>query len=474
MAFEHGIKYSEVATTLVPLREVDAPTVVVGTCAIHLASDPAPVNEPVLCNSFSEYVKRFGYAGDFGKYTCEEAAYTHFILYNIKPLIIINVLDPATHIKTGTKTVSGVSNTVKVNVAAVLSTLTVKSGETNLVKGTDYTAAYDDGKLVLTIKNKNKLTGDSATLTYSEVDATKVTTADIIGGIDATTGKNKGLDCINDVYPRCGVLPGCVIAPKYSTDAEVAAVMAAKVTNIVGCFNTICAVDLDTSTVKKYSDAYTAKNANNLVDKNQIVCFPMVALGNEKYHLSTHVAAIMSRTDADNDDVPYVSPSNKSLQADSMCLADGTEILIAKDQADWLNSVGIVCGLNMNGYRLFGNRTAIYPASTDPKDNFIAVRRMMNWIANSIVVNFWSRIDMPITKRNAEAVVDSINQWLSGLIAREFLVAGECYFLADKNPVTELAAGKLVFSLSVTPPPPARQIIFEMEYNVDALSAIFS
>ena len=477
MAFKHGIFYNEKATSIIPTLTAAAPTVCIGVAPIHLATDPAPVNTPVLCNTYAEYVAAFGHSDEFSRYTICEAAYVHFALYNVRPVIFINVLDPAKHTESKSKTVTGLSNTVKVDCNAILTTLTVTSGEATLRKGTDYTAAYDDeGYLEFTVTSsgRDKLTGDSATLSYNGVKPELVTAADIIGGVDSTTGKNKGLECINDVYPKYGVLSGCVIAPKYSTDAEVAAVMAAKVTNINGCFNTICAVDLDTSTVKKYSDAYTAKNANNLVDKNQIVCFPMVALGNEKYHLSTHVAAIMSRTDAGNDDIPFESPSNKSLQAEGFCLADGTEILIAKDQADWLNSVGIVCGLNMNGYRLFGNYTSIYPSVTDSKDVFIAVRRMMNYIGSSIILTFFSFVDAPISRRLIEVVESSVQQFLNGLAASECILGGTVTFAEEDNPLIELIAGNLKFHLDVTFVVPAQCIQFEIEFDPTAYQSLFS
>lgn len=315
MAFKHGIFYNELPTSIIPTLTVATPTVVVGVAPLHLASNPAPVGEPILCTTYSDYVEQFGHSDDFDSFTICEAAYVHFGLYNIRPVIFINVLDPARHFKTGTKTVSGLSNAVKVECAAILSTLTVKSGETTLVKDTDYTAKYEDGALVLTIKNKNKLTGDSATLTYNEIDASKVTTADIIGGVDQTTGKKTGIEAIADVYPKYGVLPRSLIAPKYSTDSSVAAVMKAKVTDINSCFNTIALCDIDTSAVKKYSDAYEYKNANGLVDKNLICHWPKVTLGGVQYHLSTHLAALMNRVDSEEGgDVPFISPSNHTLQ----------------------------------------------------------------------------------------------------------------------------------------------------------------
>ena len=250
--------------------------------------------------------------------------------------------------------------------------------------------------------------------------------------------------------------------------------MKSKVVNINGCFNTICAVDLDTSTVTKYSDAYEAKNALNLVDNNMFVCWPMSTLGGEKYHLSTHAAAIMSRTDADNDDIPYVSPSNKTLQADGFCLKDGTEILIAKDHADYLNSIGIVTGLNLNGYRLFGNRTSIYPAATDPKDVFIAVRRMIQYIGNNIILTFFNYVDQPINRRLIETVESSVQQFLNGLAADEAILGGTITFAEEDNPLTNLIDGKIKFHLDVGFVVPAENIQFDVEFDPSWYETLFS
>lgn len=478
--FKHGIYTEELSTQLTPLINVASPTVVVGTAPLHMASDPAPINTPVLCQSYSEFVRYFGYSSDFASYTLCEAAQVFFQLYNVSPLIVINVLDPATHKVAGTKSVSGLSNPVEIDEPIILSSLVVKSGsgqsETTLIKDTDYTAAYNSAdKVVLTILSANKITGDTAALTYDKVNASGVTSTDIIGGVELTTGKNTGLEAIEDVYPRLGLIPSTIIAPKWSTNSAVAAVMAAKCRDINGCFKAICAVDIDSGTVRKINDCNSAKNTNNLTDAFEIVCYPKVSLDGVRYNLSTHVAALMNRVDADNSDIPYQSPSNQSLSIDMSCLADGTELTLSKANANYLNGLGITTALNFaGGWRAWGNRTGTFPTVTDPKDSFIPVRRMFNWIANNIVVNFWQKIDMPITRRNVESVTDSINQWLSGLTARGAIVAGACYLLEELNPVADLAVGKIVFSLSITPPPPAEQIQFTLQYDAQALSSIFA
>lgn len=52
-------------------------------------------------------------------------------------------------------------------------------------------------------------------------------------------------------------------------------------------------------------------------------------------------------------------------------------MLLDQDQANTLNSWGIATFLNMDGWRLWGNRTAAYPGKTATKDSFFACRRYM-------------------------------------------------------------------------------------------------
>ena len=86
------------------------------------------------------------------------------------------------------------------------------------------------------------------------------------------------------------------------------------------------------------------------------------------YHFSAAAAALIADTDYNNDGVPYVSLSNKSLKISGLCLADGSEVILDMEQANLLNSQGINTAINMNGWKAWGNRTACYPGNTDIKD----------------------------------------------------------------------------------------------------------
>ena len=51
----------------------------------------------MLCYSYKEAVAALGYADEWEKYTLAEVIKTHFALFNMAPIVLVNVLDPAKH-----------------------------------------------------------------------------------------------------------------------------------------------------------------------------------------------------------------------------------------------------------------------------------------------------------------------------------------------------------------------------------------
>ena len=456
MAYEHGIKIVEEATTLTAMTRVGNPCVVIGSAL------KGPSNEPVLIQSMSEFVSTFGFSGDFASYTLEEAAYVFFELYNVRPIICVNVLDLTRHKKSTTKTLSGTSNPLTLTGAIILSSVKITSGSATLTLNTDYTLEQDGLTTTLTIKNQSKVTGDSVQAVYDEADASKVAKADILGA--NSSGTKTGLYVLEEIYPRLSMIPGNVICPKWSTDSEVALALAAKCRLINGIFKAVALVDLP-ATSKNYQALYQTKTAAALQDEYLALFWPKVSLSGRSYYLSTHAAAVMSLVDAGNDDIPFESASNKNLRVDSSTLDDGTEISLGKDEATTINGWGIVTALNFGGWRLFGNRMSVYPASDDPKDAWLPVRRMFNWLGGVLAVNYWSRIDMPILKRNVEQIVDEAQRYLDALTARGAILGGKIAFLDEDNPAQELIDGRIVFRIGFAPPTPARVIEFRLTFD---------
>ena len=208
------------------------------------------------------------------------------------------------------------------------------------------------------------------------------------------------------------------------------------------------------------------------MDVNQIVCWPMLRLGDKTFHMSTQLAGLMAQVDTKNGGCPYESPSNKGLKCDGMVLADGTEVLLTINQANVLNSNGIDTALNfMGGWVAWGNYDACYPSNTDIKDYFIPVSRMFGWVSTTLVKTFWSKLDQPMTRRLVDNILDTCNIWLNGLVGNGYLLGARAVMLEEENPLTDLMAGTIKFHLYITPPTPAQEIDFVLEIDVEYIKS---
>ena len=493
MAYNHGVTTQETPTSLVTPVEVSAGvSFIVGTAPINM-TDPSNVNKPVMCNSYDEFVAAFGYvpakadsASGLNKfeYTLSEFAQAAFSLFSVKPVIAVNVLDPTKHKKTAdTTSVTLDAKTGSATIAEtgiILSSISLaQSSGGAYTAGTDFIASFDsDGNLVITSLSDDDgfkcATAEALTFSADKLDPSKVTEDEIIGGVDVS-GNKSGFELVHDCFPRFRLTPGILLAPGFSHSASVAAVMATKCTSINTLFKAVCVVDVPTESVKSYTNVAEWKNTNNVVDPNQIVCWPLIAMDGTVYHLSTQAAVLMADTDANNGAIPYVSPSNKNLQMTATVLADGTEVTIGPDNGAYLNSQGIVTAINfIGGWKFWGSQTACYPGNTDVKDSIIPIRRMFGWVANTLIQTFWQRVDAPLNRRQIDTVLDSVNIWLNGLVSSGVLLGGYVEFRQEDNTTLDLMDGIAKFKVHLTPPSPNREIIFDLEYDPDALEALFA
>lgn len=480
MAFFHGIRASEVPTSIIPPVNTTAGLPVVwGTAPVHLTENPeANVNKPVICYEYAEAVKAFGYSADWSKYTISEVMFSEFQLYGVKPIIFINVLDPKKHKTSVAEYAAPITKGAATIADSVIkSTLVVKDGVggTKLIENEDYIAEWnDDGELVITDIAGGEDSGLAAFgVSYDKVDASKVTKADIIGGV-SLSGETKGLEWASSIYTLFSMVPGILAAPGWTHDAEVASVLKAKALTLCGLFRCIVLTDVNTEECKTYSEVNAWKNKNNYTGVNQVVCWPMVRNGDAVYHMSTHILGIIGRMDANNEDVPYQSPSNMEMQSTGLCLKDGTEIALTLEQANMLNSQGIVTGLNFSGgWKSWGNYTGAYPSNTDPKDTFICVRRMFDWQYQTFILTYWQKVDRPLMPRLIKTVVDSEIIRLNGLVARGFLLGADVKFLESENPLTDLMQGIVRIHSYITPPVPAQEIDDILEYDVSNFKTLF-
>lgn len=482
MAYGHGINILENATAVAPALQTEGGVqIVIGTAPVHLADDPfAVTNVPIIAKSFGEAQKKLGYSENFGKYTLCESMYASLQMFGVSPVVFINVLDPNTHKAAVTDQVVTLTKGVgKINDDGVLlAKVVVKSadGTKTFARNTDYILSFGlDGKPVLTVLSTGTI-GSATTVkvSYDKIDPSKVTKTNIIGGYDSASGKYTGTELIQKVYPMLSVLPGSILAPGWSQYPDVAAVLVAKAKNINGCFNADVVLDVDSSTVTKYENVPTWKNDNGYTSERSFVLWPKVKSGTKVLWYSAVFAALNSYLDAQTEGVPSKSPSNKALSISGALLADGiTEVYLDVPQANYLNENGIITALNWGGWKAWGNNTGGYPNTTDPKDRYINLRRIMNWWGNSFVEAFFNNVDDLTDTRLIQNIVDNENLRANGYASRGYIAGASIEFREDLNPQSDILNGKITFYTKIGGYTPAENIVnileFDPTFMVDAL-----
>lgn len=469
MAVKHGVYVSDKAMGVsAPIVVPSAVAFVVGSAPVQSAANPAKPGIPVACATWSDFVAAFGYSDDWVSYTLCEYAYSAFQLYRTSPVIFLNVLDPSTMTSAVAASAKTVTNHKVVLPIEALDDedLVVKKGDGTgdaYVKDTDYTVAYGEGGLVVAlISTSTHYSETSLQIAYSKVTPASVTGAVVAAGFDNIER------CINTV--NC--VPDLLLAPGFSDNATVSAKMVSLAHGFNGVFTAKALIDINANTYQTASAAVTAKSTLGLSDAGEIVFWPMVKKGAKIYHGSTALACVMGRVDSENG-CPGASPSNNKIEMDALVLGDSanTEINQMKSEADALNNAGIVTAFNFlaSGWVCWGNYTA--DATGTVKDKFISISRMFDWVGNSLVQTFWTKLDKPLSRRLIDTIIDSTNVWLNGLVGAGYLLGARVEFTSAENPVEDLLQGIIRVHIYMTPTAPAQEINFTLEYDASYVTA---
>lgn len=464
----HGVYVSEQATSVgVPVVAESGIPFVIGAAPIQSAERPGKIGEPILCTGLEEARAKLGYSDDWKNYNLCEFMDSHFNLYQCQPVIFVNLLDPATMNQSVAATdLDLVNHKVELPFETIDdSSLVVKkqggSGDA-LVKDTDYAVIYKDDKCYVEV-----LSGGSAYTDQKLNIAYKKVKPEMVDGTKVATN----MESIDRCMGNLGIVPDLVCSPGFSMEPATAAAITAKAGNINGMFKAKPLIDISTKSdggAATYDSVAALKSANNFVDEDQILCWPMLKLGEKVYHYSTQLAGRMASVDTGNDGCPYESPSNKPLKCDSMVLDSGEEVNLTHAQANILNANGIVTALNfMGGLVAWGNYTACYPVNTDVKDFMIPISRMFSWVGSTLIKTFWHKLDKPQNRRLVDSIIDTCNIWLNGLVGAEYVLGARIEFKKEENPLTNLMAGIIKVHIYITPPGPMQELDFVLEYDAN-------
>ena len=493
MAYKHGIEVTEKATSVrSPLSTRYGVQVIFGTAPVNLAKDPAAtVNRPIKADTFEEAQEALGYSEDWEQYTLCQGMYASFQLFQIAPVIFVNVLDPQKHTKELEEKEYAVSNhravvdilgvlkdTVTVTAkmesrvgAASVGVAVASGGSVELEKDKDYILDFDDyGRLAVTLLSTGAAySAVGVTVTGNVLAPEKVTEEDLIGAYDVEHGTESGMEVLRQVYPKYGLVPSILLAPGWTEKPNVGVALQAKCQDINGAFRAVCLLDLDTKQAHKYTDCIKVKEQMGYDDPHAIVLWPKVITARQSMSYSAVYGAMMSYNTANNSDVPYLYPSNRALNVEGAVLSDGPEVYLDQVQAGNLNGDGVVTVFCALEWKSYGNNTGCYPANTDPKDRWIGCRRMFDYVANYFAVEYRKRLDSNMNWRTVDDIVNSFNIWGNSLTASGMCAGLYMEYRREENTVENILAGYMKLRIYFAPYTPAEYIGATMEFDVSTL-----
>lgn len=466
MGYLHGVEFISVDVAGRPVQIVK--TAVVGLVGIA----PAGTTDITLVSSAKDAVQ-------FGKqvpgFTIPQALDVLFA-NGAGAVLVINVFDPTAHTADVTAESKTVTNgALKLDFAPIgaVTVLDAEGEASDYVLNTDYSIDEFGNFNVLSSAIAND---EVLKFTYKKLDISTVSSADIIGELDAETDTRTGMVQYDLAYNLFGFKPKILIAPVFSEETAVAnqlIVLADK-------YKAITYIDapLATTVAEAIAGRGPLGEINfNVNSKRAELLFPHLKKYDPatdtyvNFPYSAYLAGVRSKVD--NEEGFWVSSSNKTIASTT-----GPEFAIsagvsdATSDANRLNEAGISTVFNTfgTGVRTWGNRNSSFPTNTDAK-SFTNIQRISDIVDESLELAALAFIDRPINQALVDTIRESGNSFIRTLIQRGALIEGSRikYNKAD-NTAEELAAGHIVFERIIMGPTPAERITYKSILDINLLA----
>lgn len=468
----HGLEIIQLSRGAKPANPVK--TAVIGL--VSVAPTLANANELLLIQSEAEAAAAFGVQH---KSNAMRRAVTAILKQGAALIVAVNAAN-STHFGSATETLTVANGRVRLTHlkradTGVPTVEDVASG-TTLQEGTDF--AYNPQTQVITIINSTYASGTDLEVTYSRLlDASNVTSGDLIG--TTTSSARTGMQLWDLCLNTYGFAPKLLIAPNFSDRAAVAAELITKAESL----KAHALVDAEfEATVQEViagrgSVAGTVKNFYTS-SPHAILCYPHLATtdpytSTEYFEpLSSFLAGCVANTD--NNEGYWYSPSNHELNGVVNIERRLTfNPQSANTDVNLLNENGIVtvaAGFG-TGWLVWGNRSAMFPADTDPM-NFVCVARTAWAMDETIARTLLPFVDKPITEALKTHILQTVDAYLDTQKQLGAIVDGNSYYDPAFNSPAQLAAGQLTICVDFMPPTPAERITIRRTIDTTLLAAL--
>ena len=315
------------------------------------------------------------------------------------------------------------------------------------------------GAMVVVIRVAEGVAGGEATAEAAAI-------SNVIGGVNAETGRNEGIQCFLDANSVVKARPRILIAPGFSHQQAVAT----ELLSVAERLKAVCILDgPNTTNEAAISYAENFGSARVFVVDPWVTVWDTAASADVVQPASARVAGLISKSD--NERGFWWSPSNQEIlgitgtarpidfvMGDSNCVANH------------LNENNVATIIHQDGYRLWGNRT---PA-TDTKFAFLCVRRTADMVAESLLAAHLWAVDRGITRTYIEDVRDGVDMYLRHLQKIGAILGGSCWVDREINSADQIMQGIVYWDYDFTPVYPAEHLVFRSHVVDDYIEEIFS
>ena len=158
-----------------------------------------------------------------------------------------------------------------------------------------------------------------------------------LASVDGTLSQNAVIAAIGEidtVYERTRRLPSLIVVPYFGSVAAIWTAMKAKADLYGGRFRAVAVGDIASNahalsgqSPDIISDPADVAEAKTVLSESLALLWPYIGIGDMRFDMSSAACAVMNRVDAQNGNLPFVSPSNKNCYATGLYVMPETTLV---------------------------------------------------------------------------------------------------------------------------------------------------
>lgn len=282
-------------------------------------------------------------------------------------------------------------------------------------------------------------------------DTEAETTTNIIGGVDATTGKKTGMKALLAAQSLLGVKPRILGVPGH--DSKAVATELLSVAQSLRAFAYLSAYGC-----KTVSEAIAYRE--NFSQREAMLIWPDFLSWDTVTHADATAfataRALGLRAKIDQQTGWHKTLSNVGVNGVTGISADVFwDLQDSATDANQLNKNDVTTLIRKDGYKFWGSRTC----SDDPLFQFENYTRTAQVLADTMAEAHMWAVDMPLHPSLAKDILEGIKAKFRELKSAGYIIDGNAWIDDAANDKDTLKAGKLVIDYDYTPVPPLENLL---------------